>query len=145
MIIRQGSLQEAKDAMMQLNDTSEKLDFSFERRFAGKPYLVLLAEHEGSLCGVNVGYQLDDECFYGWFEGVATHHKHEDVNSVKKALLLAQEDWVRTQGYKSIRLKSQNALFEKVSLLFDQQYQVEHLEKNDVLDHYYLHFVKRLP
>lgn len=74
-----------------------------QARAGGRPYLVLTARRGEETLGFKAGYALDADCFYSWIGGVAPAARG---GGVARALLAAQEDWVRRQGYRRIRVKS---------------------------------------
>lgn len=142
MIIREGTLEEALTVLRQIDEFAhqETLE-TIEKRIGDKAYLVLVADLDGTLCGVKVGYQLDDDCFYSWLGGVTKAGRRRGI---AQALLHAQERWVAKHGYTSLRVKSRNCFTGMLCLLLNNHYQIEHLEKKDTLAHYRLHFVKRI-
>ncbi|KXF82514.1 GNAT family N-acetyltransferase [Enterovibrio coralii] len=142
MIIREGTLAEAVNVLGQIDEFArqETLE-SLKKRIGDKPFLVLVADQDGELVGVKIGYQLDDDCFYSWLGGVTKHGRRRGV---AQGLLHAQERWVAKHGYRSIRVKSRNCFAGMLCLLLNNHYQVEHLEKKDSLDQYRLHFVKKI-
>ncbi|RXJ72639.1 GNAT family N-acetyltransferase [Veronia nyctiphanis] len=140
MEIREGTLAEALDVLVKIDEFEQGETLaSMTRRIGDKPSLVLVADDGNELVGVNIGYQLDDDCFYSWLGGVTAKSRRKGI---AKALMNAQEDWVKIRGYQTIRVKSRNCFPETVSLLLTRKYQVEHLEKQGSLDQYRLHFVK---
>ncbi|WP_028024274.1 GNAT family N-acetyltransferase [Enterovibrio calviensis] len=142
MIIREGTLAEAIEVLGKIEEfaRSETLG-SLKKRLGDKPYLVLVAEHDGQLCGVKIGYQLDEDCFYSWLGGVTDHGRRRGI---AQSLLQMQERWVAQHGYTSLRVKSRNCFAGMLCLLLNNHYQIEHLEKKDALDQYRLHFVKKI-
>lgn len=142
MIIREGTLAEAVEVLHKIDELAQKesLD-ALKKRIGDKPSLVLVADLDGELCGVKIGYQLDDDCFYSWLGGVTKSGRRRGI---AQALLHAQERWVAKHGYTSLRVKSRNCFAGMLCLLLNNHYQVEHLEKKDTLDQYRLHFVKKI-
>ncbi|KKD59933.1 acetyltransferase [Grimontia sp. AD028] len=142
MIIREGTLAEAVNVLSQIDEFAhqESLE-SLKKRIGDKPSLVLVADIDGELCGVKIGYQLDDECFYSWLGGVTKTGRRRGI---AQALLHAQERWVAKHGYTSLRVKSRNCFAGMLCLLLNNHYQIEHLEKKEALEQYRLHFVKKI-
>lgn len=142
MIIREGTLAEAVSVLGQIEEFArqETLD-SIKKRLGDKPSLILVAEIEGELCGVKIGYQLDETCFYSWLGGVTESGRRRGI---AQALLNTQERWVAKHGYTSLRVKSRNCFAGMLCLLLSNHYQIEHLEKKETLAQYRLHFVKKI-
>ncbi|MBV7300408.1 GNAT family N-acetyltransferase [Enterovibrio paralichthyis] len=142
MIIREGTLAEAVEVLHKIDELAQKESLeALKKRIGDKPSLVLVADLDGELCGVKIGYQLDDDCFYSWLGGVTKSGRRRGI---AQALLHAQERWVAKHGYTSLRVKSRNCFAGMLCLLLNNHYQVEHLEKKDTLDQYRLHFVKKI-
>ncbi|MEZ8143636.1 MULTISPECIES: GNAT family N-acetyltransferase [Enterovibrio] len=142
MIIREGTLADAINVLGQIDEFSrEETLVSLKKRIGDKPFLVLIAEQDGESCGVKVGYQLDEDCFYSWLGGVTRKGRRRGI---AQALLHSQERWVAQHGYTSLRVKSRNCFAGMLCLLLNNHYLIEHLEKKDSLDQYRLHFVKKI-
>ncbi len=142
MEIRSTDYEEAVQVLGRISEFShEETVESLKQRIGRRPHLVLVAEKDGELLGVKIGYQLDDDCFYSWLGGVVPEGRRQGVAN---ALLIHQELWAREKGYKEIRVKSRNRFAPMLCMLLNNGYQVEHLEKKDGIEDYRLHFVKHL-
>ncbi|MCG7584143.1 GNAT family N-acetyltransferase [Photobacterium sp. OFAV2-7] len=142
MKIRQASLAEAAEVLARISEFAQPADeHALEVRLRGKAPLILVAELDGQLVGVKIGYRLSETCFYSWLGGVAPEGR---CNGVAQALLEAQETWVRQQGFEELRVKSRNRFPAMLRLLLRNGYLIEHMEKKDGLEDYRLHFVKAL-
>lgn len=142
VIVREGTLDEAVSILVNIEELESGTTVdSLKKRICDKPYLVLVAEDDGQLLGVKVGYQLDDDCFYSWLGGVARQGRRQGI---AQSLLHAQERWTAKQGYSAIRVKSRNQFAGMLCLLLENGYFIEHLEKNGELQDYCIHFVKKV-
>lgn len=142
MKIRQASLAEAVAVLADISEFAKPADESaLQSRLKGKQPLILVAELDGQLVGVKIGYRLSETCFYSWLGGVAPEGRR---GGVAQALLEAQEAWVIKQGFEELRVKSRNCFPAMLRLLLRNGYLIEDMEKKDGLEHYRLHFVKSL-
>ena len=142
MHIREASIEEAVTVLAAITEfVRPATEDDLKQRLRGHRALILVAELNEELVGVKIGYQLSEECFYSWLGGVAPAGRR---SGVAQALLEAQEEWVVTQGYQELRVKSRNRFPAMLRLLLRNGYQVEHLEKKDGIEDYRLHFVKQL-
>lgn len=142
MKIRQASIAEAAAVLTQIEEFAEPADEAgLQSRMQGHLSLILIAEIEGQPVGIKIGYALSETCFYSWLGGVTAGVRG---HGVAQALLLAQEAWMREQGFTEVRVKSRNRFAAMLRLLLRNGYQVEHLEKKEGLADYRLHFLKEL-
>ncbi|WP_163392400.1 GNAT family N-acetyltransferase [Enterovibrio norvegicus] len=142
MIIREGTLAEAVNVLGKIEEFARVETLaSLKRRIGDKACLALVADDDGELVGVKLGYQLDDDCFYSWIGGVTKQGRRRGI---AQGLLHAQERWVANHGYQTIRVKSRNCYAGMLCLLLNNHYHIEHLEKKDELAQYRLHFVKKI-
>ncbi len=138
--IREASLAEAAAVLARISELDQpKTESSLASRVRGRSPLILIAEKNGILLGVKIGYRLSETCFYSWLGGVVPEGRQ---NGVAQALLSAQENWVQAQGYAELRVKSRNRFPAMLRLLLRNGYQIEHMEKKDGIEDYRLHFVK---
>ncbi|WP_434357541.1 GNAT family N-acetyltransferase [Parasalinivibrio latis] len=142
MEIRSTDFEEAVQVLSRISEfcRGETVE-SLRQRIGRRPNLVLVAEKDGELLGVKIGYQLDDDCFYSWLGGVVPEGRRQGIANM---LLIHQEQWAKEKGYKEIRVKSRNRFTAMLCMLLNNGYQVEHLEKKDGVGDYRLHFVKHL-
>ena len=142
MHIREASIEEAVTVLAAISEfVRPATEDDIKQRLRGHRALILVAELNGEMVGVKIGYQLSEECFYSWLGGVAPAGRR---GGVAQALLEAQEEWVVAEGYQELRVKSRNRFPAMLRLLLRNGYQVEHLEKKDGIEDYRLHFIKQL-
>ncbi|MGB7996174.1 MAG: GNAT family N-acetyltransferase [Photobacterium halotolerans] len=140
MKIREASLAEAASVLARIKEFDHpETEHSLATRVRGRCPLILVAEKEGELMGVKIGYSLSETCYYSWLGGVVAEGRH---NGVAQALMSTQEAWVKAQGYQELRVKSRNRYPSMLRLLLRNGYQIEHMEKKDGIEDYRLHFVK---
>jgi len=140
--VREGSLKEVALIVNEISEFVKKeTEESLSERLSGKRSLILIAEEEGHLLGFKIGYQLDDETFYSWFGGVSPLARNKGVAQKQ---LDVQEQWVKEQGYKQLKVKSRNQFPAMLRLLLRNSYLIEKFEKKEVLEESRIHFVKFL-
>jgi len=140
MRVRQASLAEAIIVLNQISEFDHlETEDSLMQRLAGHASLILVAEHNGCLVGVKIGYRLSDSVFYSWLGGVAPAGRRMGV---AQALLDAQEAWVIEQGYREIKVKSRNCFPSMLSLLMKNSYLIDDIEKKGNVADYRIYFSK---
>lgn len=140
--VREGSLKEVVLIVNEISEFVEKeTEESLSERLSGKQSLILVAEEEGQLLGFKIGYQLDNETFYSWFGGVSPLARNKGVAQKQ---LDAQEQWVKGQGYKQLKVKSRNQFPAMLRLLLRNSYLIEKFEEKEMLEESRIHFVKFL-
>ncbi|ENJ7187695.1 GNAT family N-acetyltransferase [Vibrio fluvialis] len=140
MQIRLGTLAEAAQVVQEIGEFIRKETVeTLAQRLAGKRDLILIAEEDGQLLGVKIGYELDSETFYSWFGGVSSLARNRGV---AQQLLDAQEQWVAEQGYGKLTVKSRNQFPAMLRLLLRNGYLIENFEKTEPLAESRIHFVK---
>ena len=106
--------------------------------------LALLAKLDGEIVGCKLGYALPDEngerVFYSWLGGVNQGCRKQGVAS---SLLDYQEQWLKTQGYTEVRVKSMNHYPNMLRFLIKKGYQVTGVEPG-VPEKLKVHFSKKL-
>ncbi|WP_216653604.1 GNAT family N-acetyltransferase [Nocardioides sp. zg-DK7169] len=100
----------------------------YAQRLAGTPHLVLVAESGGELVGYKVGYEERPEIFYSWLGGVVPAWRRRGVAA---ALRVAQEQWARDRGYRSVEVKTMNRFPAMLHLLVAAGYRVVGVEGRD--------------
>ncbi len=139
---REGTLFECVQAVNQINEFVGKENIeSLSERLAGKRNLILVAIENEKVLGFKIGYELDRDTFYSWFGGVTPQARNKGV---AQALLDEQEQWVRQQGYRRLKVKSRNQFPAMLRLLLRNGYIIEKFEEKDVLIESRIHFVKPL-
>ncbi|KAF1016358.1 MAG: Acetyltransferase YpeA [Stenotrophomonas maltophilia] len=76
---------------------------TYAQRLHGRPALLLVALAAGEAVGFKVGYALDAQVFYSWIGGVVPGQRGRGI---AQALLEAQQQWARAQGFACIEVKS---------------------------------------
>lgn len=94
-------------------------------RIGGRPYLALTAVDKGQTLGSKLGYQIEDRIFYSWVGGVSPSARRKGG---AQALLDYQEDWVRRNGFESIRVKSMNQYPDMMRFLIRNKYEIHGIE-----------------
>ncbi|MDK9737831.1 GNAT family N-acetyltransferase [Vibrio sp. D404a] len=142
VIVREGTLEECVTVVEQIDEFSHKESVeSLSARLQGKKQLVLVAEEQGQLLGFKIGYQLDEHTFYSWFGGVSPLARNKGVAQLQ---LDVQEQWVRDQGYKQLKVKSRNQFSSMLRLLLRNGYMIENFEEKEEIKENRLHFVKQM-
>ena len=142
MMIREATIDEAVAVLAKISEFAKPADHAaVALRLDGRRALVLVAEQEGELVGVKIGYALSEQVFYSWLGGVAPRGRGRGV---AQALLEAQEEWAREQGYSAIRVKSRNRFPAMLRLLLRNGYLIEDMDKKEGVLDYRLHFSKQL-
>lgn len=68
-------------------------------------FCAFIAEIEGVVVGFKLGYEMEDGVFYSWLGGV---HPQYQKRGIASALMEAQHDWCKEQGYEKVRTYSRN-------------------------------------
>jgi len=140
--VRQASIDELVSVNAQIIEfiTPYKKEV-FESRLDGVTWLGLVAEESGDLLGFKLGYEESETCFYSWLGGVLPQARGRGI---AKLLLHKQEEWVRSQGYSSIHVKSRNRYRNMLKLLISEQYNIVDLEPYEPAPDSRVHFLKHL-
>lgn len=145
--IATGSLAQAAEVMAQIEELAvidhdkRTLVADLQARIGQHVSLCLIAHHQGQPVGFKLGYELGEGVFYSWLGGVVAAHRQQGI---AKALLMAQEAWVRQQGYSYLKVKTRNRYRAMLSMLIAQGYQIEQVEQKEGLIEYRIGFVKDL-
>ena len=84
-------------------------------------HLALVAYIDNEPVAYKLGYALDSNTFYSWLGAVAPKCRG---HGIAQALLNAQEAWVKTNNYQTIKVKSMNRLPAMLSLLIKNGYSI---------------------
>ncbi|MEZ9761440.1 GNAT family N-acetyltransferase [Vibrio splendidus] len=142
VIVREGSLAEVISVVEQITEFAKKESVaSLSERLTGKTNLILVAEEAGVLLGFKIGYELDQQTFYSWFGGVLPLARNKGV---AQAQLDAQEQWVKQQGYRQLKVKSRNQFPAMLRLLLRNGYLIEKLEEKEDINAHRIHFLKQI-
>ena len=142
VIVREGSLEEVVSVVEQINEFDQKESVaSLTQRLSGKKSLILVAEEAGVLLGFKIGYELESNTFYSWFGGVSPLARNKGV---AQGQLDVQEQWVKQQGYRQLKVKSRNQFPSMLRLLIRNGYLIENYEQKEPLLESRIHFLKSL-
>lgn len=81
---------------------------AWDERLAGRQHILWTwaeCDETGDVIGFKVGYEDRPRRFYSWLGGVLPTREGEGIGS---ALMTAQHDWARAQGYKVVRTHTTN-------------------------------------
>jgi len=109
----------------ELENPYEKSEY--ERRLNDKLNLILIAFWKGKLAGFKVGYQADDY-FYSWLGGVIPEFRQKKI---AHALAEFQQNWVRQNGIKTIKMKTRNKHKIMLHFALADGFYITGLEKQD--------------
>lgn len=84
----------------------------YQRRLTGQLHLCLIAYQDNQVAGFKVGYSKGDY-FYSWMGGILPEFRRMGIAA---ALMFAQHQWAKQQGFKGVEFKTRNGL--KPMLLF---------------------------
>lgn len=112
-----------------------------KKRLNGKPHLILVASEGQNIVGFKIGYARSKSEFYSWLGAVNPSHRGKGVAN---GLLLAQEQWAKSQGYTRISVSSRNKFPQMMRKLLTQKYKINNFESRKVLDDCKIYFVKDL-
>ncbi|KPM84672.1 GNAT family N-acetyltransferase [Pseudoalteromonas lipolytica] len=84
-------------------------------------HLALVAYIDNEPVAYKLGYALDSNTFYSWLGAVAPKCRG---HGIAQALLNAQEAWVKTNNYQTIKVKSMNRFPAMLSLLIKNGYSI---------------------
>ena len=84
-------------------------------------HLALVAYIDNEPVAYKLGYALDSNTFYSWLGAVAPKCRG---HGIAQALLNAQEAWVKTNNYQTIKVKSRNCFPAMLSLLIKNGYSI---------------------
>ncbi|MBV7316037.1 GNAT family N-acetyltransferase [Shewanella sp. NIFS-20-20] len=93
----------------------------YRQRLQDKPILAQFAYVEGELAGFKLGYALNEHTFYSWLGGVLPEFRQLGLAD---SLLVQQQDWACTKGYRTIEVKTKNRFAAMLQLLIKHQYQI---------------------
>ena len=113
-------------------------------KLIGKNALILIATgnnkgNDNKHIAYKLGYELNDNEFYSWLGGVVPTYRKQGIAT---QLRLAQEQWVKDNGYKLIRVKSMNRFPNMLQLLISSGYKISGYEDNGDEDNSKVRFVK---
>ncbi len=83
-------------------DLTLKLEQDLSRKFN---CAIWIAHENEKVLGFKLGYELDIESYYSWRGAVYEKYRNQGIGS---ALMIAQHNWVKEQGYKRVQTKTRN-------------------------------------
>ena len=86
---------------------------SYFERLSGVTNYIIAAFADDTICGFKAGYELEPGIFYSWVGAVLPQYRRQGV---AKILAEEQENWLRKNGYHTLRMKTRNKF--KNMLLF---------------------------
>jgi len=110
-------------------------------RLQGRHYLAQVAVEEDRLLGFKLGYSESSNQFYSWLGGVLPHARRRGI---ARLLLLQQESWARSEGFRSIRVKSRNRFRNMLLLLLNESYEICGFDARETSADSRIHFCKHL-
>lgn len=117
---------------------------TLSEKLTGKNALILIATYNSkdkNPIAYKLGYGLNENEFYSWLGGVVPAYRKQGIAT---QLRLAQERWVKDNGYKLIRVKSMNRFPNMLQLLISSGYKISGYEDNGDEDNSKVRFVKYL-
>ena len=121
------------DSPYNIEDYNKRLDES---------ELVLTAELDGHPVGFKVGYdRFKDGSFYSWMGGVIPNYRGRGIAS---NLADIQEDWAKSNGYTSIKLKTRNKHEAMIAFAIDRGFDIIDSEPNDDIQEMRIWMEKKL-
>lgn len=101
----------------------------FERDVPRKAgFALFVARIDGSIVGYKAGYEVTGRLYYSWLGGVLPEARG---NGVAKALMKAQHDWLKEQGYGTVRTYTENKFRSMLVLNIKQGFDVIGVYKSD--------------
>lgn len=140
-MIKESTLDTIYEVYSELPEFGQKSSLVQISKRIGERYLSLAYFQGNQPVGFKLGYALNASVFYSWLGGVLPDHRKKGI---ALELLLAQESWVRKEGYRQLEVKSKNRFPGMLSLLIKQGYWINAVsEGTDPLDTK-IHFFKSL-
>lgn len=94
-------------------------------RLAGRRTLLLKATFDGADAGYKAGYEDQPGTFYSWVGGVLPDYRR---HAIAQRLLEHQEAWCVQQGYRWIRVSSENRFRAMLMMLLKNGYDIDSLD-----------------
>lgn len=102
---------------------------AFERDVPRKAgFALFVATVEGQIAGYKAGYEVNAHLYYSWLGGVLPEYRGQGL---AKALMKAQHDWLKEQGYKTVRTYTENKYRSMLILNIKQGFDVIGVYKSD--------------
>lgn len=107
-------------------DSTPSLD-EIATRIGSVPHLVLTAYVDGKQAGFKIGYERDGT-FYSWLGGVLPQYRRSGVAS---RLADTQEAWAKSQGYRTIWMKTRNRFPAMLTMAIGRGFQITGFDPRD--------------
>ena len=91
-------------------------------------FLLLIANLDGKPVGFKLGYPIDEMKYYSWLGSVVPEARRRGI---AEALMQAQHDWCKREGYKVIQTKSQNRLKKMIILNLKNGFDIVDMHDSD--------------
>ena len=109
-------------------------------RISHVPHLVLTAYMDGKPAGFKIGYERDG-AFYSWLGGVVPPYRRAGVAA---GLAEAQEKWAKTQGYRTIWMKTRNRFPAMLLMAIGRGFQITGFDPRDKIAEHRIVLTKSL-
>jgi len=109
-------------------------------RIGSVPHLVLTAYAEGKHAGFKIGYERDGT-FYSWLGGVLPQYRRTGVAA---RLADTQEEWAKTQGYRTIWMKTRNRFPSMLLMAIGRGFQITGFDPRDKIGEHRIVLTKSL-
>ena len=103
-------------------------------------HLILLAFVDGKPAGCKLGYdRFKDGSFYSWLGGVLPEFRSKGI---AKKLAQIQEEWVKENGYTSIKFKTLNRHKSMLQFALNNGFSIYNVKPKDELENYRIELIK---
>lgn len=114
--IKETGIEEALEVQEEIVEFSEKKSKEyFEKRYAEKEKLIIVADIDGQSDGYSVWYdKFDSDTIYLWMAGVDPKYRRRGIF---KSMSSYGSEWAKSRGYKKVRIKTRNNCREMLAFL----------------------------
>lgn len=109
-------------------------------RIGSVPHLVLTAYVDSKQAGFKIGYERDG-AFYSWLGGVLPRYRRSGVAA---ELADTQEEWAKSQGYKTIWMKTRNRFPAMLTMAVGRGFQITGFDPRDEIGEHRIVLTKSL-
>jgi len=139
--IKNGTIEEVVKISLQLPEFHNPHQKEvYETRLKEKKHLILIAYENTNPIGFKVGYHREDT-FYSWMGGI---HPNFRKRGVAKALAKTQEEWAKTNGFKTITFKTRNRLKGMLIFAIKNDFNIIGFEPKESIEEYRIILRKNL-
>ncbi|MBO3700437.1 GNAT family N-acetyltransferase [Roseivirga sp. E12] len=137
------SIVEAIDLLQLLPEFQDMRDNPYyQERIENSKSLTLLATIDSKPIACKVGYdKFKDGSFYSWLGGVLPKYRRLGI---AKALADKQEDWAKSEGFKSIKFKTLNRHKGMLIFAIKNGFKIYSTKSKDEFDNYRIEMIKDL-